>query len=798
MAETRDVVIERLQRKIDSLMDSTAALEAKAEQAVNQNELNDIDRLQEQNADAIAECDGWIAQLRAGEPFVQPTSAQTQELLNAMKALGAATALSASLNSLLTAAGRLVRAYEINVGGAGAALVGAGRAGAMRLRAAALVRTLDARPDRIDFRDQMFVPTLVEVPEVSDLEGYFALDLPILDQGQEGACTGFGLAAMANFLNRQRRIRPLRFNGALPAQLPDVDRCSARMLYILARRYDEWEGEVYDGSSARGAMKGWHKHGVCHWDLWADAAEPDCDLLTEQRAGDALDRPLGAYFRVNHKDLVAMHAAIAEVGVVYATCRVHEGWNRIDGETGVIPFEGQLLGGHAFAIVGYDRQGFWLQNSWGTGWGKGGLAHLSYADWLANGTDVWVARLGAPVDLAGDAAARMRAGAPSSYASYVYADLRPHVITLGNDGALRSTGTYGLTETGLERILQEDLVRRVAPWPTKRVLVYAHGGLVAEDYAIQYAANQRQACLDAEVYPLNFIWRSNAWATLGNILTEAIPGLKDASLVGSALDFMLDRLDDTLEPVARDLGGKVLWDEMKENAIRATASVRGAARKTARILRDLKAAGSIDEIHLSGHSAGAVFHAALASYLGTQGKIKNGPMVGEDGLGVEIASVSLWAPACTLGIYNQTFQPLLQTRRIGKFAVYTLQDAVEQDDNCAHLYNKSLLYLVSHALERRRREPPVPGEALLGLEKDILAAPSVAAMLRRSGNAWLRAPDGRTSNARQHGGFDTDPLTLASTLARITGDQAAAEAQAFSTEGARRLRRAVTIARGFD
>jgi hypothetical protein len=31
-------------------------------------------------------------------------------------------------------------------------------------------------------------------------------------------------------------------------------------------------------------------------------------------------------------------------------------------------------------------------------------------------------------------------------------------------------------------------------------------------------------------------------------------------------DFVLDRLDDALEPLARSLGGKALWDEMKENA----------------------------------------------------------------------------------------------------------------------------------------------------------------------------------------------------------------------------------------
>ena len=51
--------------------------------------------------------------------------------------------------------------------------------------------------------------------------------------------------------------------------------------------------------------------------------------------------------------------------------------------------------------MAYDDRGFWIQNSWGPGWGKNGFAHVTYDDWLANGTDVWVARLGVPIELDG-------------------------------------------------------------------------------------------------------------------------------------------------------------------------------------------------------------------------------------------------------------------------------------------------------------------------------------------------------------------------------------------------------------
>jgi hypothetical protein len=810
--DARSIVKGKLQQKIAELQHSSDLLEAAVDRATAA-QIAEIDRAQEANDDAIRACELQLAELATNRPFKRPTTAEEAELTSAIHALGAASAKTAAVRALLIAANKLVVAYDFRFGSGTAATASPSRSGmgsdagnappgaAARRKPAraaarpatvpAPARTLDARPDTVDFRDQMFVPTLVEVPAVSNLEAYLRLGLKVLDQGREGACTGFGLAAVANYLARQREFRPYR-GTALPDPLPPADEVSARMLYVLARRYDEWEGEDYDGSSARGAMKGWHKHGICKAALWKDASEPDYDLLTEGRARDALDRPLGAYSRVNHKDLVAMHAAISEVGVLYATARVHDGWNEV-GLDGLVKMTPGTIGGHAFALVGYDRAGFWLQNSWGKSWGKNGLAHVSYADWLVNGTDVWVARLGAPVSLGEGGAARMMAGAPQSYASYIYASLRPHIVMIENDGRLKRGGAYGLTPSGLDRVLGRDMPGRIASWNRKRVLLYAHGGLVAEDLALQYAANYKQPALDAEVYPISFIWRSDAWTTLGNILRDAIGGRKVEGVLDATKDFMLDRLDDTLEPVARTLGGKALWDEMKENAIRATSSARGGARAVGDKLAELVRAGAVEEIHIAGHSAGAIFMAALASYLATEGRIATGPLAGTSGLGLQITSLSLWAPACTMGLFYQTYLPLLDAGRIRDFGLYTLKDEVEQDDNCVNLYNKSLLYLVSHAFERKLRLPFISGgEPLLGLTKDVERTADAMRVLRK--HDWFLAPDGSATNAKHHGDFDDDQQTLVSTLARITG---AAGKQvrkpSFSTRSGQDIRRSLAV-----
>lgn len=42
----------------------------------------------------------------------------------------------------------------------------------------------------------------------------------------------------------------------------------------------------------------------------------------------------------------------------------------------------ELLGGHAIAIVGYNKDGFILRNSWGSYWGQGGYTLMRYEDFL--------------------------------------------------------------------------------------------------------------------------------------------------------------------------------------------------------------------------------------------------------------------------------------------------------------------------------------------------------------------------------------------------------------------------------
>ncbi|HEY7687912.1 MAG TPA: C1 family peptidase, partial [Dongiaceae bacterium] len=233
---------------------------------------------------------------------------------------------------------------------------------------------IDALPDVPDIRDRMYEPALV--PLAREMKAPSGLH--IMNQGKDGACTGFALAAVINRLHAAQRDSKIRV--------------SPFMLYEMARRHDEWPGERYSGSSLRGALRGWFNNGVCLWDSWNN---PNDTTLTLERAKEARSYAVGAYYRLRQQ-LSDFHAALTEAGVVYVSAAVHDGWMKVDPRTGMIPPAEGTAGLHAFAIVGYDLQGFWIQNSWGKEWGRGGLAKWCYEDWAANLEDAWVLRLALP------------------------------------------------------------------------------------------------------------------------------------------------------------------------------------------------------------------------------------------------------------------------------------------------------------------------------------------------------------------------------------------------------------------
>jgi hypothetical protein len=81
-------------------------------------------------------------------------------------------------------------------------------------------------------------------------------------------------------------------------------------------------------------------------------------------------------------------------------------------------------------------------------------------------------------------------------------------------------------------------------------------------------------------------------------------------------------------------------------------------------------------------------------------------MKGEKGHNQDVTTCTLWAPACTVDLFKEAYMPSIADITIERFAMFTLTDQAEQDDHCANIYHKSLLYLVSHAFRCSDRAPP--------------------------------------------------------------------------------------------
>jgi len=138
---------------------------------------------------------------------------------------------------------------------------------------------------------------------------------------------------------------------------------------------------------------------------------------------------------------------------------------------------------------------------------------------------------------------------------------------------------------------------------------------------------------------------------------------------------------------------------MKQNAEAAAEPGRGGRRLAEALGRLREARGDRLEIHIVGHSAGAIILGHLLEHL--PGAVK---------------TCTLYAPACTVAFANARFAAAIEGGKLARngLRIHVLAEALEQADSVGP-YGKSLLYLVSRALERDHKTP------ILGLQLAFLA-----------------------------------------------------------------------------
>lgn len=216
----------------------------------------------------------------------------------------------------------------------------------------------------------------------------------VRDQNSEHNCTAHAVAGIVDHLRVRDRMLD-NPDEAKPLAEDAKPWTSAKMLFNIARFHDPFPGENYEGSSIRGALKGFYFNGACS-DEEATALTGSQWHMTRQILESARRIQLGAYYRVRPR-LPDVHAALNEARLVLASADIHRGWTT---QKGIIEFGGSVaenVGRHAFVLIGYTDEGFLVQNSWGRSWGEDGVALWKYDDWAANVVDQWVLRLAVPV-----------------------------------------------------------------------------------------------------------------------------------------------------------------------------------------------------------------------------------------------------------------------------------------------------------------------------------------------------------------------------------------------------------------
>ena len=604
-------------------------------------------------------------------------------------------------------------------------------------------RVLNVRNDVPDIRDRYYEPALIRLENSIDNRD----PALVLDQGQEGACTGFGLAAVINLLNVKRNRADFR--------------ASTRMLYEMARKHDEWPGEDYAGSSCRGAIRGWKNMGVCpdgkprdaarHPEQWAYVTDDMLGGLTIARARAARVNTPGAYYRLR-PEVSDYHAAINETGAIYVSARVTQGWSTLGRSRFTslpeIPFSDQRIGGHAFAIVGYNDKGFIVQNSWGKRWGHKGFGIWSYEDWVENIMDGWAFRLALPTPsifghvprsaVTGGVEAQRRA--PKRF------EIAGHFVHV-DDGHYKERGTYWSTAEDVENTAK--LIAEAEHF--KHLLIYAHGGLNAPRASARRIHALKEGFKRNGIYPFHIMYDTGLAEEVKDTVRRAL------RLAEQRSEGFLDRLkkkvteftDELIEDAVRR-PVTAIWDEMKRDAEVPFVGKGDGLHTIQTFAQSL--AGTDKQFHLAGHSTGAVLLGHLLDAL--------------DALGVEnlISSCNLMAPACTVEFYHQRYHPRLgkaatggKVVRLPKLAIYRLSEQLELDDNVAFAYRKSLLYLITKALERQRDKP------ILGLERDDKK------IKKGSGLKMITAKSAKSgvSTSTTHGGFDNDHNTLNDIMKRV-------------------------------
>jgi hypothetical protein len=380
-----------------------------------------------------------------------------------------------------------------------------------------------------------------------------------------------------------------------------------------------------------------------------------------------------------------------------------------------------------------------------------------------------------------------------------YRELLPHVINT-SQGILSTKGKMATTAADVDNLIEHCLAPAFESGQCKRLLFYAHGGLVSEKSALEYARIMTPWWLSYGVYPVFFIWESSLFQAIWQRPRDLARG--DVRGFG-------DFWDRFVEASTQRLARKI-WKEMKENARRCSEPMTpfhqpgGLHLFVEKLAPWLASHNDNVELHAIGHSTGPILLSKFMPLL-----------INKDFV---FESLNYLAPAIRIDDFKQGVKPLLGNG-IRHLRQFTMNDEAEQNDSVALIYRKSLLYYVREACE------DTTGGKIMGLERDLYAdqamrnlfglktvpgdvgaqsAPPVPGAAPVARIEFSQDEDQRPLNnwtrSTKHGFFDNDDVTMSTVLAWMLGpvdSLAYPEGLPFPQEGLRAAAQLDDLSREF-
>lgn len=374
--------------------------------------------------------------------------------------------------------------------------------------------------------------------------------------------------------------------------------------------------------------------------------------------------------------------------------------------------------------------------------------------------------------------------------------LQEHVISSGTNGKISSKALIESSPAQLDEIFRK-IEQSATLWKSSGkqspvdIVIYAHGGLTSEAQAMLTASTQLDWWKANHVYPIFLAWQSGMEEMLSE--NDGWTVVKEATSPQSLITLAYlkareisnataDECDQLLEDYAsRSI--RQLWTDMKVKSLTLFSSEDANSKidwKSPLLVSSDIPAGillvsRLEElskrrpvrIHLVGHSAGSILLTALIDHLAYKK--------------IPIESVSLLAPAITVTEFEARYKPHWEKQDFKRLSIYNLSEENEKTDPNTRVsifkYHKSLLYLVSRALEpqdafSKSAEVPLLGMAKCFKNKSYIGAPTdlLTEIKSNKGRLILSPPPASNKalcNADSHGGFGVEPATLDSVLSDI-------------------------------